>query len=179
METWIALIRGINMVGKHLLPMKELVVLLEGLGAHDVKTYRQSGNVLFRHKGKDAAKLVARIGVAIKNQYGFESRVLLLEEEEFARIMADNPFPEGVSEPELCIFFLTDVPEHPNLDALEAVKKESERFALHGKVFYMHAPEGTYRSKLAGRIERSLGVPVTGRSWSTIEKVMAMVKEMG
>jgi len=144
-----------------------------------VKTYHQSGNAVFRHRGKDAKRLAARIGTAIKKQYGFEPRVLLLEVAEFARIMADNPFPEGVSEPELCVVFLSDVPEHPNLDALEAVRKESERFALRGKVFYMHAPEGTYRSKLAGRIERSLGVPGTGRAWNTIEKVMEMVKEMG
>ena len=178
MKTWIALFRGINMVGKHLLPMKELVVLLEELGARDVKTYHQSGNVVFRHRGKNSGRLAARIGAAIKKQYGFEPRILLLEVEEFARIMTDNPFPEGVSEPELCVVFLTDVPEHPNLDALEAVRKESERFALYGKVFYMHCPEGTYRSKMAGRIERSLGVSVTGRAWSTIEKLMAMAREI-
>jgi uncharacterized protein (DUF1697 family) len=179
MKTWIALFRGINMVGRHLLPMKDLVVLLEGLGARDVKTYHQSGNAVFRHRGKDAAKLAAGISAAIRKQYGFEPRILLLEVEEFERIMADNPFPEGVSEPELCVIFLSDVPVHPDLDALEAVRKESERFALRDKVFYMHAPEGTYLSKLAGRIEQSLGVSVTGRAWSTVEKIMAMVKEMG
>jgi uncharacterized protein (DUF1697 family) len=179
MKTWIALFRGINMVGKHLLPMKELVVLLEELGARDVKTYHQSGNAVFRHRGKDAARIAARIGAAIGKQYGFEPRVLLLEVEEFARIMADNPFPEGESEPSLlCVVFLTGVPEHPNLDALEAVRKDSERFALRGRVFYMHAPEGLYRSKLAGRIERSLGVSVTGRAWSTLVKVMAMAREI-
>ena len=167
------------MVGRHLLPMKELVVLLEGLGTRDVKTYHQSGNAVFRHRGKDAAGLAERISTAIKKQYGFKPRVLLLEEEEFAQIMKDNPFPEGVSKSELCVVFLSDLPRHPNLDALEAVRKDSERFTLNGKAFYMHAPEGTYRSKLVGRIERSLGVSVTGRAWSTIEKVMAMVKEMG
>ena len=57
MKTWIALFRGINMVGRHRLPMKELVALLEGLNARDVKTYRQSGNAVFRHRGKDAARL--------------------------------------------------------------------------------------------------------------------------
>ena len=166
------------MAGRHLLPMKELVLLLEGLGACDVRTYHQSGNAVFRHGGKDAARLSTRIGAAINKQYGFEPRVLLIEVEEFTRIMEDNPFPEGVYEPELYVFFLSNVPEHPNLDLLEAVRKNSERFALRGKVFYLHAPEGTYRSKLAGRIERSLGVPMSGRAWSTIEKVMAMVKEI-
>lgn len=178
MKTWIALFRGINMVGRHLLPMKELVVLLEGLGARDVKTYHQSGNVVFRHRGKDAVGLGERISTTIKKQYGFKPRVLLLEEEEFLQIMKNNPFPEGVSEPELCVVFLSTVPDHPDLDSLEAVRKDSERFMLRDKAFYMHAPEGTYRSKLAGRIERSLGVPVTTRTWGTIEKVMALVKEM-
>lgn len=166
------------MVGRHLLPMKELVELLTGLGARDVKTYLQSGNAVFRHREKDAARLAARISAAIRKQYGFEVRVLLLEAEEFERIIANNPFPEGVSQPELCIIFLSKIPDHPDLDALESVKKKSERFALHGRVFYLHATEGTYQSKLAQRIERSLGVSVTGRAWSTIEKVMTMVKEM-
>jgi hypothetical protein len=65
MKTWIALFRGINMVGRHLLPMKELVALLEGLGARDVKTYHQSGNVVLQHRGTDAAKLAGRISAAI------------------------------------------------------------------------------------------------------------------
>jgi len=178
MKIWIALFRGINMVGRHLLPMKELVQLLAGLGAHDVRTYHQSGNAVFRHREKDAVKLAARISTAIRKQYGFEVWILLLEVEEFKRIMADNPFPEVVSQPELYVIFLNEIPERPDMYALEAVRKKSERFALRGRVFYMHAPEGTYRSKLAQRIERSLGVSVTGRAWSTIEKVMGMVNEM-
>ena len=180
MKTWIALFRGINMVGKHLLPMKELVVLLEELGARDVKTYHQSGNAVFRHRGKDAAKLAGRISAAIGKEYGFEPLVILLEAEQLARIIADNPFPEGESEPGLlAVGFLAAVPEQPDLEALEAVRKKSERFALRGEVFYFHAPEGFYRSKLAGRIERSLGVAVTGRAWSSVVKVMAMAKAMG
>jgi uncharacterized protein (DUF1697 family) len=179
MRTWIALFRGINMVGRHLLPMKELMVLLEGLGARDVKTYHQSGNAVFRHSEMDAARLASSISTTIRKQYGFEPYVFVLEVQEFSRILAENPFPEGISEPELCIFLLSDVPEFPNLEALEAVKKESERYVLHGKVFYLHAPQGTYRSKLVGRIEHSLGVTGTGRAWGTIKKIMEMVKEMG
>lgn len=167
------------MVGRNLLPMKELVVLLEGLGAQDVKTYHQSGNAVFRHRKKDAKALAGRISTAIREQYGFEPQVLLLDVEELERIVADNPFPEGVIEPELCVIFLSEVPEHPDLDSLDAVRKESERFKLHERVFYLHAREGTYRSKMAWRIERSLGVSATGRTWSTIKKVMTMVKDMG
>ncbi|MHC4260368.1 MAG: DUF1697 domain-containing protein, partial [Planctomycetota bacterium] len=165
MKTWIALFRGINMVGRHLLPMKELVALLERLGARDVKTCRQGGNAVLRHRAKNAARLAGRISAAIGKEYGFEPLVILLEAEQLARIIADNPFPEGESEPGLlAVGFLLAVPEQPDLEALEAVRKKSERFALRGEAFYFHAPEGFYRSKLAGRIERSLGVAVTGRA---------------
>ena len=99
MKTWIALFRGVNMVGRHRLPMKGLVALLEGLGARDVKTYHQSGNAVFRHRGKVAASLARRISTAIGKSYGFEPLVMLLEVEQLARIIADNPFPDAESEP--------------------------------------------------------------------------------
>jgi uncharacterized protein (DUF1697 family) len=85
MKTWIALLKGINMVGKHKLPMKGLVALLERLGARDVKTYRGSGNAVFRHRGKDAARLAGRISAAVGKAYGFEPLVMLLETEKLAR----------------------------------------------------------------------------------------------
>lgn len=175
MKTWIALFRGINMIGRHRVPMKELVLLLEGLGAHEVKTYHQSGNAVFRYEGKDAVWLSARIGASIRDQYGFEPRVIMLEKVELERIIANNPYPEAVSEPELCVFFLSDVPDHPDLGAMEVVKIEEERFELCHKVLYLHTPEGTYRSKVAGRVERSLGVPATARTWRTVERIAEMV----
>ena len=99
MKTWIALLKGINMVGKHKLPMKELIVLLEGLGARDVKTYRGSGNAVFRHRVKDAGRLAKRISAAIGKAYEFEPLAMLLETEQLARIIADDPFPEAEAEP--------------------------------------------------------------------------------
>ena len=65
MKTWIALLRGVNMVGKRRLRMQELVLLLEELGARDVKTFGTSGNAAFRHRGKNAARLAGRISAAI------------------------------------------------------------------------------------------------------------------
>ena len=180
MKTWIALLRGINMVGKHKMPMKGLVALLEELGAHDVKTYRQSGNAVFRHRGKDAARLAGRISAAIGKAYEFEPLVMLLETEKLARIISDNPFPEAESEPgSLVVGFLTAVPEQPDWEALEEVRRKSERFALHGNVFYFCAPEGFHLSKLGPWLKRSLrGVDGTGRTWSTVVKVMAMAREI-
>ena len=181
MKTWIALLKAVNMVGKHKLPMKELVPLLEGLGARDVKTYRGSGNAVFRHRGTNTARLAKRISTAIGKQYEFEPLVMLLETEQLARIIADNPFPEAEAEPgALVVGFLTAVPEQPDFEALEQVKRKSERFALHADVFYFYAPEGFHLSKIGPWLKRSFAeVDGTGRTWSSVVKIMEIANAMG
>jgi len=180
MKTWIALLKAINMVGKHKMSMKDLVALLEGLNARDVKTYRGSGNAVFRHRGKDAARLAKRISTAVGKEYEFKPLVMLLETEQLARIIADNPFPEAEAEPgALVVGLLTAEPEQPDWEAFEKVRRKSERFALHGDVFYFYAPEGFHLSKIGPWLKRSFGeVDGTGRTWSTIVKVMAIAKEI-
>ena len=180
MKTWIALLRGVNMIGKHKLPMKEFVSLLEKLGARGVKTYRGSGNAVFRHRMEDPTKLAARISAAVGKAYGFEPFVMMLEMDQLARIIADNPFPEAESEPgSLAVGILGTVPEQPDLEMLEAVRRKSERFALHGDVFYFYAPEGFHKTKLGGKLERALGVGKagTGRTLGTLIKVLAIARE--
>ncbi|HLP17030.1 MAG TPA: DUF1697 domain-containing protein, partial [Bacteroidota bacterium] len=74
--------------------------------------------------------------------------------------------------------FLASLPSKPDLAALERIKAESERFQLVGKVFYLHAPDGVGRSKLAANAERLLGVPLTDRNWKTVCKIHDMAKEL-
>ncbi|MCP4611068.1 MAG: DUF1697 domain-containing protein [Planctomycetes bacterium] len=181
MKTWIALLKGINMVGKHKMRMKDLIALLEGLNARDVKTYRGSGNAVFRHRGKDAGRLAKRISAAVGKAYEFKPLVMLLETEQLTRIIADNPFPEAEAEPgSLVVGFLTTEPEQPDWEAFEEVRRKSERFALHGDVFYFYAPEGFHKTKIGPWLKRSLrDVDGTGRTWGTVVKVMEMAKAMG
>ncbi len=175
MTTLIALLRGINIGGNHPLPMKELSALLEGMGLRDVQTYIQSGNVVFRYDVKSKATLAAKISAAIEAQYGFAPQVLLLDAAELRKAMADNPYPEAEADPKsLSLLFLAEAPQHPDLKSLEAIKIGSERFKLVGKVFYLHAPEGFGRSKLAARAEKLLGVAASGRNWNTVCKLAEM-----
>ncbi len=75
---------------------------------------------------------------------------------------------------------LTAVPEQPDWEALEAVKRKSEQFALCDDVFYFYAPEGFHKSKIGPWLKRSFhSVDGTGRTWGTVVKVMAMAKAMG
>ena len=178
METYIALFRGINVGGNNLLPMKEVVGLLESMGAHKVKTYIQSGNVVFQSKEKDPAKLGKRLTLEIKKRHGFEPHILLLGQAAFNKAMMKNPFTEAESDPaSLHLGFLAAVPRHPDLDKLTSLKKKSERFVLIEKVFYLHAPEGVGRSKLAASAEKLLGVPMTDRNWRTVCKIREMTGE--
>jgi uncharacterized protein (DUF1697 family) len=179
MKTHIALFRGVNVGGRNVLPMKELVAVLEDLGARKVKTYIQSGNAVFVSSEEDISRLANKIRSEIRKRRGFEPDVLLLELEDIEMAIRKNPFPEAVTDPKaLHAGFLAFMPEKPNLKALESLKSDSERFRLVGKVFYLHAPEGIGRSKLAANAERLLGAPMTDRNWRTVCKVREMAKEL-
>ena len=169
MKTYIALFRGINVGGKHALPMKELIAILEGLGAQTIKTYIQSGNAVFTSQEQHPLQLSQKIRAEIKQRRGFEPHVLLLELTDLERVMKQNPFPEAETDPKaLHVSFLLSAPTNPNLKALEGLKKASERFELIDRVFYLHAPEGVGRSKLAATAEKLLGAPMTDRNWRTV-----------
>lgn len=179
MKTYIALFRGINVGGKNMLPMKELVAILEDLGSRNVKTYIQSGNAVFQSKEKDASRFSDKISREIKKRRGFEPHVLLLELDDIERVIKENPFPEA--EPEhkaLHVGFLCSTPGNPNLKGLEPLKGDNERFQLIDNAFYLHAPEGLGRSKVAASAEKLLGVPMTSRNWRTVCKIREMAKEL-
>lgn len=169
---YIALFRGVNVGGKGRLPMKELAALLEDLGARNVRTYIQSGNAVFESAEQDQAKLAGKIAAEVRKHHGFEPHVFVMGVEALEAAIAGNPFPEAVDDPsKLHLGFLDSVPETPDMDKLESLRKESERFRLIGSVFYLHAPEGVGRSRLAANAEKLLGVPMTDRNWRTVCKL--------
>jgi uncharacterized protein (DUF1697 family) len=177
MNIYVALFRGINVGGLNSLPMKELVTLMGDLGARNVKTYIQSGNAVFVSLEKDTARLANRISHEIKKRRGFEPHVMLLGLDDLERAMKNNPFPEAATDPRaLHAGFLASAPQSPNLSTLERIKTPNERFQLIDKVFYLHAPDGIGRSKLAARVEKVLGVPMTDRNWRTVCKIWEMVQ---
>lgn len=177
MNIYIALFRGINVGGRHILPMKELVAVLENLGCRNVKTYIQSGNAVFESKENNTSQLSKKISAEIKKSRGFEPHVLLLRLEEMEKAITNNPFPDGEKDPKaLHVGFLTSTPKTPDLRALEGLKANGEQFQLTDTIFYLYAPEGIGRSKLAASTEKLLGVPLTDRNWRTVRKIMEMAK---
>lgn len=175
MNTYVALFRGINVGGNCSLPMQELVAALEEMGARKVRTYIQSGNAVFESAERNLVRLAKQLSAEIMKRRGFEPHVHILALEALAKAIAENPFPEALIDPSsLHLGFLASPPRSPDLKKLSSLKKESERFHLTAGVFYLHAPEGVGRSKLAASAEKLLGVPMTDRNWRTVCKVMEM-----
>ena len=174
MTTYVLLLRGIGL-GRNRLPMKDLVALLQALGLEDVRTYIQTGNAVFRAKRVRSADLAETITERINEQFDFAPRAFILTRDELAAAIAANPFPEAEAEPKsLHLTFLTDAPVKPDLDGLRRLARENERFALKDRVFYVHAPDGIGRSKLAERNEKLLGVPGTARNWRSATAILAL-----
>ncbi len=177
MTTWIALFRGINVGGNNILPMKALKALLIDLGCEQPESYIQSGNVVFSTQEDDALKLSTAISDRIEADLGFRPDVLLLTVDQLQAAIEANPYPQATDDPKsLHLSFLTAPAATADLGAMTALKSDSESFRLTESVFYLHAPDGIGRSKLAAKVEKLLGVAATGRNWRTVCKIRAMLE---
>jgi len=171
MKSYIALFRGINVGGHNLIKMKDLVAICEGLGFGHVRTYIQSGNLVFHSSETSLATLETTLSDAVMSAVGFRPAVMVLSSIMFAEIVANNPFPDAVANPQsLQLYFLASPKNITDNDlaALQTLAIPSEGFSLIGICFYLHAPEGIGRSKLAAKVEKVFGVAMTCRNWRTV-----------
>jgi uncharacterized protein (DUF1697 family) len=172
LQTWIALLRGINVGGQSKLPMQQLAETLRRLGLQRVTTYVQSGNVVFQGPPIVPARLAEQIGTAISSQFGFRPPILLISREALFEVLNRSPFlhipPDDKT---VHCFFLFAAATAPDIDGLNAVTASNERWALRDNVLYLHAPDGFGRSKFAASVEKRVGVPTTARNWRTLTHV--------
>jgi uncharacterized protein (DUF1697 family) len=176
-KTYIALFRGINVGGNNILPMKQLRAGMEEIGFRNVESYIASGNVVFQSKKQDTSQLSETLGELVKENHGFKPNVLILKYTDLKKSIDENPYPEATEEPKtLHIWFLKELPDQPDISGLHTLKKSNERFHLGDQVFYLHAPDGIGKSKVAEKVEKLLGVPATARNWRTVSKIAEIVK---
>lgn len=167
----IALLRGINVGGKNVVAMKDLVHLMEDLGCQNVVTYIQSGNVVFDN---DNAVTPQTIRQALQSELGIAAKVQLLSDAALRGAIAQNPFSAEDAKTQH-YFFLESAPTDLDGDAIEQAAKETESWSVVGNVFYLHAPDGIGRSKLAAAVEKLVGVSATARNGRTVDKLLDMV----
>lgn len=176
MATWIALLRGVNVVGRKQVPMKALAAAFERAGFRSVRTYIQSGNVVFRSRSGTARTLGERISQLVLKQFGFEPHIMVISGTELAAAIRGNPFPAAHENHKLLhLYFLAETPKKPDLEALARLDAGREQFALKGDVFYLYTPDGFADSVLRSRVERYLGVAATARNWRTANELLKML----
>ncbi len=176
--TYVGLLRGINVGGKNKLPMKELIEIFVVAGCVDVRTYIQSGNVIFRAKPDLGARLPGLIGSAIAHRFGFSAPVVLRSADEIGGVLSNNPFLEaGVAEDELHVLFLADQPDGRCVADLDPGRSPPDAFAVRGRDVYLRLPNGVARTKLTNAyFDSKLATTSTGRNWRTVTKLFELAK---
>jgi uncharacterized protein (DUF1697 family) len=170
MKTWIALLRGINVGGHHKVPMKRLVELMQINGFADVRTYIQSGNVIFKSRARPGPA----IADLIEEEFGFRPAVLILGAAELLQALNDNPYQVDVGKT-VHVFFCDKTPKSVDIEFLESLRAATEQYTLTGKVFYLHAPDGIARSALVAKLGKAFpGVTMTARNLNTVNKLVEM-----
>ncbi|HWE38503.1 MAG TPA: DUF1697 domain-containing protein [Isosphaeraceae bacterium] len=178
MSTHLALLRGINVGGKNMLPMKDLARLFVEAGCDGVATYIRSGNVLFDAPAAVADGLPATITARIAADFGHRTPVLLRTTDELRRVVASNPFlPQGVAAETLHVYFLADLPDPARLSTLDPDRSPPDRFHVLGREVYLHLPNGMARTKLTNAyFDSKLATVSTARNWRTATTLLAMME---
>jgi uncharacterized protein (DUF1697 family) len=175
--TYVALLRGINMTGHKMIRMADLARLLDDLRFKNVRTYIQSGNVVFEYNAIDSSKIAARIEKKIRDFYGFEVKVFIRTTNQLRRIISRSPFAgvPGIDIEKLCVTFLSDTPDKQTSSSLDLKKDRSEKFKILGKEVYLYLPNGFGKSKLnTTAFERGLNTKATSRNWKTTLKLLEL-----
>ncbi len=170
MTVYVALLRGVN-VGGRTLEMRELAKLFESENLRDVRTYIQSGNVVFATPERDVRNLKARLQERIAERFGLDLTVILRSSQELRRIIENNPLLNtGSREVErLHVTFLEDLPKGGQPPASA---KCSDEFRMAGKEVYLYCPGGYGKTVYSNSyFEKHLGVKATTRNWRTVEKL--------
>jgi len=179
MPIYIAMLRGINVSGQKLIQMERLRASLEALGLREVRTYIQSGNVVFKAAKQSTESLAKKIAAKILSEFGFPVPVLIRTVNEMAAVVQGNPFLKKSTgdESKLHVTFLSDNAPSVAEKVLAVLAAKSERFQVCDREIYLCFPDGYGNTKLSNSvIEKKLSVQATTRNWKTVNVLLAMAR---
>jgi uncharacterized protein (DUF1697 family) len=173
--TYAALLRSVN-VGGRMLPMGELVKMLDRAGCANTRTYIQSGNAVFQCPPAVAETLPTVLAKRIVSRYGFEAPVLMRTDAELRAVIRGNPFAdaEGVH-----VAFLADHPAPARVGTLDAKRSPGDVFSVLGREIYLRVANGMGQSKLTNAyFDSKLGTISTMRNWRTVCALLEMMEAL-
>jgi uncharacterized protein (DUF1697 family) len=174
-QTYVALLRSVN-VGGRKVPMAQLVALLERQGLRSVRTYIQSGNVIFEGAKKKPEAWSALLHTTISSEFGFDVPVVVRTREALQAVLSANPYLQKKTDPQsLHVSFCDRQPAPAGIATLTAGDYGADRCAVVGSEVYLHCPNGYGETKLNNAtLERHLKVVVTTRNWRTVNILAEM-----
>lgn len=175
---YVALLRGVNVGGKNMLPMKLLAEMFSAAGCTDVRTYINSGNVVFSAPAKHQKKLPALIEKRIAEQFGFHVPVIVRSATQLAATVRGNPFLQaGQPEKALHVYFLAQQASPDAIARLDTHRSPGDRFHVAGGEVYLHLTNGVANMKLTNAyFDSRLATVCTCRNWATVLKLLEMTK---
>jgi uncharacterized protein (DUF1697 family) len=181
MSVIISMLRSVNLASHNRLKMDALRAFYESLGFSDVRTYIQSGNVVFKTKSQDLTRLSRRIEDELERHFGFCTAVILRTPADLKDVLARNPFARrpGLEPGRILIDFLAS---EPGKDALEKARKlqtAPEELHIDGRELYMYFSNGMGRPKISwGAVEKVLNTPGTARNLNTVRNLLEIALKM-
>jgi len=175
------MLRGINIGPHKRIKMDRLRESFEGLGFAAVKTYIQSGNVVFKTKKNSTTSLCKKIEAKLLDDFGFSISVILRTREEMEKAIRGNPLrkEKGVDPSKLHVAFLSEAPAPAAVAKLGALTQSPDRERCVGKELYLYFPKGVSGSSLWKHpLDRVLSVTTTTRNWNTVNQLCTMAKEL-
>lgn len=176
---YIALLRGINVGGNSKVPMPELKRCFEALGFGEVKTYINSGNVIFDAPEQDRQTLIERCEEAIEKSFGFRVVCAVISAEELADSVAHAPDWWGLSDGNRhnAIFVIPPATTDIIMSEVGKAKPEYEKVAAYGSVIFWTAPLETFsRTRYSKIVGTKAYQSITIRNSNTARKLAVLAK---
>jgi uncharacterized protein (DUF1697 family) len=171
---YVSLLRGINVGGKNMIKMELLRDMFSSLGFENVKSYINSGNIIFETGETDNNSLSEIISDAITKTFSFNIKVITRKMDEIAEIVANNPFSgQFENDKDVHVFFLDEVLDEEKSELLLSNNNELERYSVRNREIFCHLRIGVLDS-LMGKdfITKKLKVSSTARNWRTVNKLL-------
>jgi uncharacterized protein (DUF1697 family) len=172
------MLRGVN-VGGNPLKMAWLRETCEAMGLRDVRTYLQSGNIVFS-SALGAAKLAAMLKQTIDRQTRLPVPVIIRSAKEMADIVKGNPFLKrgGIDASKLHVTFLGDALKQPDTARLDKLAGTRDEYLMARREILLHCPINYGETKLSNTaIEKALGISATTRNWNTVTTLAELAAE--
>lgn len=178
-ETYIALLRGVNLGKAKRIAMADLRALVEDLGFTDPKTLLNSGNVVFRGRAATTDKIAAELYDAIAASHSFTANVVVLLSDELDEVIAANPFPhESLDHSRLLVAFVASPDKLLPAQELARGSWKGEEIAVRGRAAFLWLPQGVADSELAKEFGKVTRDAATARNWATVLKICAAARSV-